>query len=90
MKRHSKFFVLCFAFILVFALVVAAQEKAADDTVTCPVSGKTVKKSEAKGPYVYKGKTYYFCCDGCREAFIKDPEKYADNDADHTVMDPVL
>jgi len=89
MKRYSKALVLFFGFILVFTLVAAAQEKAADDTVTCPVSGKTVKKSEAKGPYVYMGKTYYFCCDGCREAFIKDPEKYAHNDADNTVMDPV-
>jgi YHS domain-containing protein len=23
---------------------------------------------------VYKGKTYYFCCSGCREAFNDDPE----------------
>ncbi len=89
MKRHSKALVLFVGLILVFTLAAAAQEKAADDTVTCPVSGKTVKKSEAKGPYVYNGKTYYFCCDGCKEAFIKDPEKYAQNDADSTVMDPV-
>ena len=89
MKRHSKTLVLFFGLILVFALAVGAQEKAADDTVTCPVSGKTVKKSEAKGPYAYNGKTYYFCCDGCKEAFIKDPEKYAQNDADSTVTDPV-
>ena len=24
--------------------------------------------------HVYKGKTYYFCCTGCRDAFIADPE----------------
>jgi len=89
MKRYSKALALFFGFILVFTLMAAAQAKAADDTVTCPVSGKTVKKSEARGPYIYKGKTYYFCCDGCREAFIKDPEKYAHSDADSTVMDPV-
>lgn len=89
MKRHSKALVLFFGFILVFALVAAAQEKAADDTVTCPVSGKTVEKSEAKGPYVYKGNSYYFCCDDCMEAFIKDPEKYVHSDADSAVMDPV-
>ena len=89
MKRYSKALVLFFGFILVFTLVVAAQEKTADDTVTCPVSGKIVKKSEAEGPYVYKGKTYYFCCGGCREAFVKDPEKYTHSDADSTVMDPV-
>lgn len=25
---------------------------------------------------MYKGKTYYFCCTGCRDAFNEDPEKY--------------
>ena len=25
---------------------------------------------------VYKGKTYWFCCTGCRDAFKEDPEKY--------------
>ena len=24
----------------------------------------------------YKGKTYYFCCTGCRDAFKDNPEKY--------------
>jgi len=24
----------------------------------------------------YNGKTYYFCSDACREAFLKKPEKY--------------
>jgi YHS domain-containing protein len=23
---------------------------------------------------VYKGKTYYFCCTGCRDAFNDDPD----------------
>ena len=25
---------------------------------------------------VYKGKTYYFCCPGCKPQFDKNPEKY--------------
>ncbi|MBI1852116.1 MAG: YHS domain-containing protein [Planctomycetes bacterium] len=24
----------------------------------------------------WQGKTYYFCCDACRDAFVKDPTKY--------------
>jgi hypothetical protein len=24
----------------------------------------------------YKGKTYYVCCSGCRDAFSDQPEKY--------------
>lgn len=37
----------------------------------CIVSG-----GEAKIPVMHKGKTYYVCCSGCREAFQDDPEKY--------------
>ena len=28
------------------------------------------------GKSVYKGKTYYFCCPGCKPLFDKNPEKY--------------
>ena len=24
----------------------------------------------------YRGKTYYFCCPPCRQAFERDPERY--------------
>ncbi|MFL5330628.1 MAG: YHS domain-containing protein [Gemmataceae bacterium] len=27
-------------------------------------------------PVTYKGKTYYVCCTGCRDAFNENPEKY--------------
>lgn len=37
----------------------------------CVVSG-----GQAKIPVSYKGKTYYVCCSGCREAFKDDPEKF--------------
>ena len=26
-----------------------------------------------------KGKTFYFCCNGCRKIFIKKPGKYKNN-----------
>jgi len=29
-----------------------------------------------KASYVYKGKTYYFCREGCKEEFQADPEKH--------------
>ncbi|HDQ25721.1 MAG TPA: YHS domain-containing protein [bacterium] len=38
--------------------------------------GVKMKKSKAHSSWEYKGKTYYFCCAGCPEAFKKDPEKY--------------
>ncbi len=62
---------------LATVLVIAAvEQKAKDETVKCAMSGKGIKKSEVKSSCEYKGKTYYFCCDDCKEAFAKDPEKY--------------
>jgi len=70
---------LVFSFVLVLAL--SAQQQT-DETVTCAVAGKEMKKSEVKITHEYKGKTYYFCCAGCKEAFIKNPEKYTQKKAD--------
>jgi hypothetical protein len=42
-----------------------------DDAPECVVSGGL-----GTMPVVYKGKTYYVCCSGCREAFKDEPEKY--------------
>ncbi len=50
---------------------------AADQTV-CPVSGEPVSK-DTNITYTYKGTKYRFCCQGCIEAFKKDPEKYIKN-----------
>jgi P-type Cu+ transporter len=52
--------------------------KAANEMVACPVMGTRIKKSEAAGSSDYEGKTYYFCCAGCKEKFDKDPAKYAE------------
>lgn len=43
------------------------------DVGICPVSGE---KASGDYSYIYKGKTYYFCCPNCIEEFKKDPEKY--------------
>jgi len=48
----------------------------ADERVTCPVMGTRIDKSKAVDKVEYKGQTYYFCCQGCKPAFLKDPEKY--------------
>jgi YHS domain-containing protein len=50
--------------------------KSNGDKITCPVSGGTFNKSDAAGSMEYNGKTYYFCCAGCKEKFERDPEKY--------------
>ncbi len=64
------------------ALVMTAEEKkAGEETLKCPVSGKEVTRSEATPKYEYEGKTFYFCCEGCKDAFIKDPAKYTKKEA---------
>ena len=35
-----------------------------------------VGESKATATSEYKGKKYYFCAVGCKEAFDQDPEKY--------------
>ncbi len=37
----------------------------------CIVSG-----GKGTSTVTYKGKTYYVCCSGCRDAFLDEPEKY--------------
>ena len=98
--KNSKILVLLMGFTFVLALAGIAQAQESNETVKCPVSGEVIKKSEAKATYDYKGKTYYFCCDNCKEAFIKSPEKYTQekaheghmhshSHAEDTVVDPV-
>jgi YHS domain-containing protein len=57
------------------AVGVVAQQLSADKAID-PVCGMTVVKANAKATYDYKGTTYYFCNPGCKDSFVKDPEKY--------------
>jgi Cu+-exporting ATPase len=41
-----------------------------------PVCGMTVDPSRAKATHEHAGKTYYFCCAGCKEKFRAAPAKY--------------
>ncbi len=50
----------------------------------CPVTGdKIASVKAAVGHSTYKGKTYYFCCAGCKPRFDKDPAKIVKNAAAH-------
>ena len=35
-----------------------------------------ITAEEAAGKSEYKGQTYYFCSNGCKKSFDKEPEKY--------------
>ena len=41
-----------------------------------PVCKMDVDENKAAATTVYKGKTYYFCAQGCKTRFEKEPEKY--------------
>jgi xanthine dehydrogenase accessory factor len=41
-----------------------------------PVCGMTVTVATAKWRHEHAGRTFYFCGNGCRERFAKDPDRY--------------
>lgn len=45
-------------------------------TAVCPVTKEKFKVAKDTPYSVYKGKTYVFCCGGCKPQFDKNPEKY--------------
>ena len=55
----------------------ANAEEMSDKIFINPVCNVPVEKSTAKHVLEYEGMNYYFCCDGCKVSFEKEPEKYA-------------
>ena len=46
----------------------------------CPVTGdKIASVKDAVGQSTYQGKTYYFCCVGCKPRFDKNPATFVKN-----------
>ena len=76
MKKHYKLFAIVAVFLFIAVLSVVAQQKG-DETSKDPICGMSVKISGAKYTAEYQGKTYYFCSEGCKAEFLKDPAKYA-------------
>lgn len=56
----------------------AAAAPAAGEAVNieCPVTGSKVQVTPETPRSMYNGKTYYFCCAGCKESFDKNPQAY--------------
>jgi YHS domain-containing protein len=50
--------------------------KIEDRAAVDPVCGMDVSLPDAKYTTCYQGISYYFCAEGCRRAFEKNPEKY--------------
>lgn len=47
------------------------------ETAVDPVCGMSVEIAGARFTHEHLGDTVYFCCPGCRTAFINDPESFA-------------
>jgi YHS domain-containing protein len=46
------------------------------NTVKDPVCGMDIDPKTAVGKSEYLGQTYYFCSQGCKKSFEREPEKY--------------
>ena len=46
------------------------------NSVSDPVCGMTVNRHLTEIATTIQGQTYYFCAEGCRKAFVADPQKY--------------
>ena len=55
----------------------AAAPAAAAGEVTCVISGEKFVATAESPKSEYTGKTYAFCCPGCKKKFDAEPEKYA-------------
>jgi len=64
------------------------------ETLICPTCGCSlvrlgISKDKAT-PHSYNGKEYYFCCQGCVDLFILDPQKYLNETNDMIVCPTCL
>jgi xanthine dehydrogenase accessory factor len=53
-----------------------AEGTAAVKAALDPVCGMTVPLRDATPRAEHEGRTYYFCCGGCRERFVAEPARY--------------
>jgi len=42
----------------------------------CPIMDFNFEVKTSTPVIDYKGKSFYFCCEGCSQEFLKDPDKY--------------
>jgi xanthine dehydrogenase accessory factor len=55
----------------------SAKQPAVTREARDPVCGMTVDSGSARHRSEYQNKSFYFCCAGCKQAFDKEPGKYA-------------
>ncbi len=50
-----------------------------ENIIECPVCGMEFPQQQAGATAVHDAQTFYFCCTGCRDAFLADPGRYIGN-----------
>jgi len=65
------------AIVGVLALLRGRSQVAVEAKFINPVCGMAVSIANPMHIEIYEGVSYYFCCDGCRTTFQKEPAKYA-------------
>jgi YHS domain-containing protein/TusA-related sulfurtransferase len=73
--NNKRFLALGLIFAVLAISFVFARTQSAD-TAKDPVCGMSVKIAGAKYTFDYKGTTYYFCSQGCKDSFSKNPDQY--------------
>ena len=58
-----------------------AEVKEIEDLYINPVCKIPVQKSTAKHVLEHNGEKVYFCCDGCKVSFEKEPDLYMENNS---------
>jgi len=53
--------------------------KGETDMARDPVCGMEVQPEQSAGQSEHDGKTYYFCCQACKQRFDQDPRQYIDS-----------
>jgi xanthine dehydrogenase accessory factor len=59
------------------SLAIASRDPASESEAIDPVCGMTVTIAAARHFSQFNGKTWYFCCGGCKAQFEADPPHYA-------------
>ena len=44
-----------------------------------PVCGMEVTEEDAACTFEYRGRTYYFCAESCRDEFAEDPRSFLEH-----------
>ena len=81
MSKRSRILTMLMMMSFVLVLAGISQLQAAEKAI-CPVTGEEFEKTETTPSFEYKGETYYFCCPGCKDKFVKNPEEFLNNEGE--------